>query len=123
MAPLPRLATESPLPRQATGTHRAAVGHAIALGIEDNFAVGARDPMALLDDIERLDLSHADAVVLSACVQMPSLAAIERAQDRLGLPVITAATCTARTMLERLGLEPVSVGAGFALSPDFRPIR
>ncbi len=99
------------------------VGHAIALQIEDNLVVGARDPMALLDDIERLDVEGSDAVVLSACVQMPSLAAVERAQDRLGLPVVTAATCTARVLLERLGLDPVSIGAGFALSPDFRPVR
>lgn len=99
------------------------VGHAIALEIEDNLAVGARDPMALLDDIERLDLSGVDAVVLSACVQMPSLAAVERAQDRLGLPVVTAATCTARVLLERLGLDPVSIGAGFALAPEFCPVR
>lgn len=99
------------------------VRDAVALEIEDNLAVGERDPMALLDDIERLNVEGVDAVVLSACVQMPSLAAIEKAQDRLGLPVITAATSTARVMLKRLGLEPVSVGAGFALSPEFRSIR
>ncbi len=45
----------------------------IALEIPDNLEVGRRDPMALLDELPRLDIAGADAVVLSACVQMPSL--------------------------------------------------
>jgi maleate isomerase len=54
---------------------------------------------------------------------MPSLPAIEAVQDKLGLPVITAATSTARAMLQKLGLEPLSTGAGFALSEQFRPLH
>lgn len=100
-----------------------AVQDSIALEIPDNLEVGRRDPLALIGDVDALDLSGVDAVVLSACVQMPSLPAIEAVQDKLGLPVITAATSTARVMLQKLGLEPISVGAGFALSDQFHPLH
>jgi maleate isomerase len=90
---------------------------AIALSIPDNLAVGRRDPQALLSDIERLNTKGADAVVLSACVQMPSLAAISRVEDRLGLPVTSAAVCTARSMMAALQLECVAPDAGYFLSP------
>jgi maleate isomerase len=89
---------------------------AIALSIPDNLAVGRRDPMALLADIERLNTRGADAVVLSACVQMPSLAAIPLAEERLGLPVTSAAVCTARSMMRALKLQPVAPDAGHFLS-------
>ncbi len=84
--------------------------------IDDNLAVGARDPMLLTADVDSLDLSGVDAVVLSACVQMPSLAAIQVVEDRLGLPVVSTAVCTVRGMLDRLGLDPVVPGAGALLS-------
>jgi maleate isomerase len=89
---------------------------AIALAIDDNVAVGARDPLALLDDVDSLDVKGVDAVVLSACVQMPSLAAIARAEDKLGLPVVSASICTARKMMRVLGVEPVVPGMGYFLS-------
>ena len=99
------------------------VHDSIALEIPDNLEVGRRDPMLLLEDAARLDLTGVDTVVLSACVQMPSLPALERVQDRLGLPVISAAACTARVMLQRLGIDPVAPGAGYALAPDFAPFE
>jgi maleate isomerase len=88
---------------------------AISLGVADNLAVGRLDPLALVPLAERLDVSRADAVVLSACVQMPSLPAIQVVEDRLGLPVLSAATATAHQLLERLGLEPRIDGAGSLL--------
>lgn len=92
---------------------------AIALAIQDNLEVGRRDPMALVDDVDRLRIDGADMVVLSACVQMPSLAAVPVVEDKLGLPVTSASICTARSMLRSLGLEPVAPDAGFMLStPD-----
>ena len=90
----------------------------IALEIPDNLEVGRRDPMLLLEDVKRLDVGGVDAVVLSACVQMPSLPAIEAVQDNLGLPVTSAAACTTWKMLNQLGLEPVSRGGGAILSGD-----
>ncbi len=54
--------------------------------------------------------------MLSACVQMPSLGAIQQVEDKLGLPVTSAAICTTRKMLSALELEPVAPGAGYFLS-------
>ncbi|MDB5699112.1 MAG: Maleate isomerase [Alphaproteobacteria bacterium] len=88
----------------------------VALEIEDNLAVGARDPMALVDISRDVATLGIDALVLSACVQMPSLQAIEVVEQRIGLPVISAATCTAYFMLTALGLEPVVPNAGHLLS-------
>jgi maleate isomerase len=88
----------------------------IALCIADNLAVGRRDPGDLLGDIERLNTRGVDAVVVSACVQMPSLPVIPRVEDRLGLPVTSAAVCTARSMMRALKLEPVAPEAGYFLS-------
>jgi len=93
-----------------------------ALEIEDNLAVGRHDPAGLPDIASRLNLGQVDAVVLSACVQMPSLAAIPAAEAKLGRPVVSAAVCTVRAMLSRLGLEPVVPGAGHLLSGrDLQP--
>lgn len=88
----------------------------IALAIEDNLVVGRRDPMALVSDVDRLNVAGADLVILSACVQMPSLRAIPAVEDKLGLPVTSAAACTAKSMLRSLALEPVAPDAGFMLS-------
>ena len=89
----------------------------IALEIPDNLEVGRRDPLLLLRDVDGLDVEGVDAVVISACVQMPSLASIEPMQDKLGLPVTSAAACTARKLLEALGLEPIAPLGGAVLSP------
>lgn len=95
--------------------HGIEVIDSIALEIPDNLEVGRRDPMQLLNDVERLCIDGADAVVISACVQMPSLAAIEPIEDKLGLPATSAAACTTRKLLEALNLEPVVPGAGAIL--------
>lgn len=95
-----------------------AVKDSIALAIEDNVAVGRRDPELLLDDVTRLNIEGVDAIVLSACVQMPSLAAIQRVEDRLGVPVTSAAICTTRAMLRALRLEPIAPEAGYFLSTE-----
>ncbi len=88
----------------------------VALEIEDNLEVGARDPMLVLDSLPNLKYAGVDALVLSACVQMPSLGAIAEAERRTGLPVVSASVCTAFQMLERLGLKAVAPNAGVLLS-------
>ena len=88
----------------------------VALEIPDNIAVGRRDPMALVDIASGLDLANVDALVLSACVQMPSLAAIPVVEAKLGLPVISAAACTAFRMLQSLNLPAQAPNAGALLS-------
>ncbi|MFI0487040.1 Asp/Glu racemase [Actinomadura sp. 9N215] len=87
----------------------------ISLEVDDNRAVARLDPAGLPAHAERLDLRDAQAVVLSACVQMPSLEAIQPVQDALGLPVLSAATATARELLTSLGLEPVVPQGGALL--------
>ena len=91
----------------------------ISLEIADNLEVGARDPKALIEISKRLSTANVDAVVLSACVQMPSLASIQPVQDRIGLPVVSAAACTTYQMLEKLGLKTVAPNAGALLSGKY----
>lgn len=88
----------------------------IALEICDNLEVGARDPMALVDIARQINIRGADVLVLSACVQMPSLEAVQVVEDALGLPVISASVCTTFQMLQKLGLKPLVPGAGALLS-------
>jgi len=95
-----------------------AVHDALSLEVADNLAVGALDPAGLLAHARTLDLTGCDALVLSACVQMPSLPAIEPVERELGLPVLSAATATAHELLRALGLEPRVPGAGRLLAGD-----
>jgi maleate isomerase len=88
----------------------------VSLEVDDNLEVGQLDPMALPSIAERLDLSGADALVLSACVQMPSLRAICVAEQRFGVPVLSAATATVFQILGRLGLSTDVPQAGELLS-------
>jgi maleate isomerase len=69
--------------------------------------------------VERLNTRGVDAVVLSACVQMPSLASIQPVQDRLGLPVVTAAAATVYRMLKVLDLEARVPNAGELLTGKY----
>ncbi|NUT91394.1 MAG: Asp/Glu racemase [Saccharothrix sp.] len=87
-----------------------------ALEIPDNLAVAAHDPAELVSIARTLDHSAADAIVLSACVQMPSLAVIEVVERELGKPVLSAAVATAHQMMRALGLRAVAPGAGALLS-------
>ena len=93
-----------------------AVSDWLALEIPDNLEVAAQDPANLLEHYKRLDLSGIDALVLSACVQMPSLPSIQKIEDAIGLPVVSAAICTAHQMLARLNLSTRIPGAGALLS-------
>jgi maleate isomerase len=96
------------------------VGDTLSLEVSDNQAVAGLDPENLKSHWKRLDLRDCDALVLSACVQMPSLAAIEEVERRSGLPTLSAATATTRAILRRLDLEPVAPRAGALLSAPER---
>lgn len=110
MAPLTRMVREY---IEAEGIE---VLDAVALEVPDNLAVGRLDPGGLPGIARGLRLEGADAIVLSACVQMPSLAAVQRVEDELGLPVVTAATATTYEVLGALGHRPAITGAGRLLS-------
>ena len=89
---------------------------AVALEVPDNLTVGRLDPEGLPAIARGLQREGAEAIVLSACVQMPSLAAVQRVEDELGLPVVTAATATTYEVLRGLGHQPSISGAGRLLS-------
>lgn len=88
----------------------------ISLEVSDNLEVGRLDPMNLIEHARNLNKEGADAVVLSACVQMPSLPAIQKVEDDIGLPVLSAATATVHQILKSLNLEPVVPNAGSLLA-------
>jgi maleate isomerase len=89
---------------------------AASLEVADNLAVGCLDPQNLPAIARGLEREGADAIVLSACVQMPSLPAVQAVEDELGLPVITAATATTYEVLKALGHTPAITGAGRLLA-------
>jgi len=91
----------------------------LSLEIADNLEVGAQDPLAPSRLVSRLNTQGIDVMVLSACVQMPSLASIQVVEDRLGLPVISASVATTYAMLKRLGLSTRVPGAGALLSGKY----
>jgi maleate isomerase len=95
------------------------VTESISLEIADNVEVGRRDPMVLARIYRDLKLSGIDALVLSSCVQMPSLAAVPIVEEQCGLPVVSASICTTHQMLQRLGLRTYVPNAGALLSGKF----
>ncbi len=97
-----------------------AVQDVIGLEVADNLQVGRLDPSKLPEIAGRLNRDGVDAIVLSACVQMPSLAAVQMVEDQLGLPVITAATATTYEILKALGHQPAISGAGQLLAGSRR---
>lgn len=88
----------------------------ISLSVPDNLMVGRLDPAALRGHASRLNLGAADGIVLSACVQMPSLPSVQIVQDTTGLPVVTAATATTREILQAVGMDLRIPNAGAALA-------
>lgn len=87
-----------------------------ALEVGDNGEVGCIPGDRVMDAARALDLSGADALVISACVQMPSLDLVEPAEVEFGIPVLSAATAGAFTLLQHLGLPTVLPGAGTLLA-------
>ncbi|RZJ28885.1 MAG: Asp/Glu racemase, partial [Flavobacterium sp.] len=91
----------------------------IALEIPDNLEVAAQDPMNLLEIVKRLNIEGADLVVASACVQMPSLEAIDLMEKQIGIPVTSAAVCTTYEMMKKLGIAATAPIGGTLLSGKF----
>lgn len=87
-----------------------------ALEIADNLEVGRHDPALLPDIVKQLNYKDADVIVLSACVQMPSLSAVAMVEAITGKPVISAAIATTYALLKQLQLQTIVPGAGALLS-------
>jgi len=88
----------------------------IALEIPHNLEVGCHDVALLPTIVGHLRYSTADAIVLSACVQMPSLGAIAQVEAITRKPVLSAAVATAYAILRELALDRIVPGAGALLS-------
>lgn len=88
----------------------------ISLEIPDNLEVGRQDPRAPIEITKKLKTTGVDAVVASACVQMPSLPSIQAIEDRVGLPVLSSSVATTYLMLKRLELSTEVPGFGSLLS-------
>ena len=88
----------------------------MSLEIPDNLEVGARDPRAPIEITKRLNIKGVDAIVASACVQMPSLPSVQPIEDRTGLPVVSSSISTTFMMLKKLGLKTYAPGFGSLLS-------
>ncbi len=82
------------------------------LEVSDNAEVGRLPGARVMAAARSLDLRGVDALVLSACVQMPSLDLIESAEAEFGIPVLSAATAGAYSLLKALGEVPGLAGAG-----------
>ena len=95
------------------------VKESIALEIPDNLEVAAQNPMNLLEIYKQLDLTDIDVLVVSACVQMPSLEAIDLIQAECGIPVTSAAVCTTYEMMKKLGIEAKSAIGGELLNGKY----
>lgn len=89
-----------------------------ALEVADNAEVGRIPGARVLAAARELDLTGVDALVISACVQMPSLDLVQRAEDEFGVPVLSAATAGAHAILRNLGLRPALPDAGSLLQPE-----
>jgi maleate isomerase len=95
------------------------VADLVALEVSDNVEVGCIPSQTLVEHARTVcEQDGLDALVLSACVQMPSLAVVKLVEDEVGIPVVTAATATARAILVALGLEPMVPAAGRMLAGE-----
>ncbi|WP_308014687.1 maleate cis-trans isomerase family protein [Nocardia coffeae] len=89
----------------------------LSLEVADNLAVGRLDPRNLLEHARTVDTSGAQALVISACVQMPSLPILDELQQQFDIPVLSAAAATTWRVLRSLDLDPVVPRAGALLAP------
>lgn len=94
-----------------------------ALEVEDNRAVGCVPGDRVLDAARSLDLTGVDALVISACVQMPSLDLVEVAEQEFGIPVLSAATAGAYSVLRANGLPLSIAGAGSLLASEAAAVQ
>jgi maleate isomerase len=88
----------------------------VSLGVPDNLEVGRLDPAGLRAVAAELDLAGCDALVLSACVQMPSLPVLAEIEAMVGLPTLSAASATVFELLRSLGRSTEVPGSGHLLS-------
>lgn len=87
----------------------------LALEIPDNLKVAAQDPNAPAELWKKLDTKNIDAIIASACVQMPSLPSIEKIEVASGIPTLSASVATTWDILRALDLSPQAPNGGALL--------
>jgi maleate isomerase len=91
----------------------------ISLEVSNNLEVGLLNPLAPIEHTKKLNTANVDAIVASACVQMPSLGSIQPIEDRAGIPVLSSSVATTYMMLKKLGLKTYAPGFGSLLSGKY----
>lgn len=87
----------------------------LALEIPNNLDVAAQDPNAPAELWKKLDTKGVDGIIASACVQMPSLPAVEKIEKMSGLPTLSASVATTWSILGTLDLDTKAPGGGALL--------
>ena len=87
----------------------------LALEIPDNLKVASQDPNAPAELWKKLDTRGVDAIIASACVQMPSLPAVEVIEAESGIPTLSASVATTWGILRSLDLQATAPGGGALL--------
>ena len=87
----------------------------LALEIPNNLDVAAQDPNAPAELWKKLDTKGVDGIIESACVQMPSLPAVEKIEKMSGLPTLSASVATTWSILGTLDLDTKAPGGGALL--------
>ena len=91
----------------------------ISLEVSNNLEVGLLNPLAPIEHTKKLNTANVDAIVASACVQMPSLGSVQPIEDRAGMPVLSSSVATTYMMLKKLGLKTYAPGFGSLLSGKY----
>lgn len=89
-----------------------------ALEVADNSEVGCIPGDLVMEAARSIDRTSLDALVISCCVQMPSLNLVQAAEEEFGLPVLSAATAGAYSILRTLKLDVNIEGVGSLLRAD-----
>ena len=92
----------------------------LALEIPNNLDVASQDPMAPAELWKKLDTKGVDVIVASACVQMPSLPAIEAIEEQTGIPTLSASVATTWSILQALELKAIAPGGGTLLKTNIK---
>ena len=87
----------------------------LALEIPNILDVAAQDPNAPAELWKKLDTKGVDGIIASACVQMPSLPAVEKIEKMSGLPTLSASVATTWSILGTLDLDTKAPGGGALL--------
>ena len=90
----------------------------LALEIPNNLEVAGQDPNAPAELWKKLDTKGIDGIVASACVQMPSLPAVEKIEKMSGLPTLSASIATTWSILKELRLSTIAPGGGMLLNTN-----